>query len=71
MVGFFFKRFSIYKCKRTISVFVLFQLLGYEIEVIFLHHLAPLSEKQTHRKLSGSVGLGQFSTQSGQNNLTG
>jgi hypothetical protein len=24
-----------------------------------------LSEKQTHRKLSGSVGLGQFSTQSG------
>jgi hypothetical protein len=25
-----------------------------------------LSEKQTHRKLSGSVGLGQFSTQSGR-----
>jgi hypothetical protein len=24
-----------------------------------------LSEKQTHRKLSGSVGSGQFSTQSG------
>jgi hypothetical protein len=29
----------------------------------------PVSEKQTHRKLSGSVTLGQFSTQSGRNNL--
>jgi hypothetical protein len=27
--------------------------------------MAPMSEKQTHRKLSGSVELGQFSTQSG------
>jgi hypothetical protein len=27
--------------------------------------------KQTDRKLSGSVGLGQFSTQSRRNNLSG
>jgi hypothetical protein len=33
--------------------------------------MAPMSEKQTHRKLSGSVGLGHFSTQSGcYRNLT-
>ncbi|MGK0365947.1 MAG: hypothetical protein ACI85O_003017 [Saprospiraceae bacterium] len=29
----------------------------------------PVSEKQTHRKLSGSVTLGQFSTQSRLNML--
>jgi hypothetical protein len=28
-----------------------------------------MSEKQTHRKLSGSVSLGQFSTQSGPDEL--
>jgi hypothetical protein len=27
--------------------------------------LSPMSEKQTHRKLSDNVRLGQFSTQSG------
>jgi len=34
-----------------------------------MKHLALLSEKQTHRKLSGSVGLGQFSTQSGRKEI--
>jgi hypothetical protein len=29
-----------------------------------------MSEKQTHRKLSGSVRLGQFSTQSGLNDFS-
>jgi hypothetical protein len=33
--------------------------------------MAPMSEKQTHRKLSGSVELGQFSTQSGLNIFPG
>jgi hypothetical protein len=30
-----------------------------------------MSEKQTHRKLSGSVRIGQFSTQSGLNDFSG
>jgi hypothetical protein len=51
--------------------------LIYRIENVPLWHIcdaqrmSPMSEKQTHRKLSGSVGLGQFSTRSGLNNLTG
>jgi hypothetical protein len=34
-----------------------------------LSRMTFVSEKQTHRKLSASVGLGQFSTQSGLDNL--
>jgi hypothetical protein len=42
-----------------------------EILEIWKYGMVRLSEKQTHRKLSGSVVSGQFSTQSGRNNLTG
>jgi hypothetical protein len=31
--------------------------------------MAPMSEKQTHRKLSGNVELGHFSTQSGRKEI--
>ena len=43
----------------------------FELIDLDLLRQSAMSEKRTHRELSDSVKVGQFSTQSGLNNLTG